>query len=176
VTDIVPEFSRLVPLARLGSAPFRQHIEASSSECEKLSRRFDLLALDRLSAVVELRRRDDEVIVLEAAFEAEFVQSCVVTLEPVAGAVSDRFILVYGPAEAEQQEIGSQEAEAAFEPLNGDVIDIGEAVAQELSLSLPVFPRHLDAKIEAETSVESPIESAGSPFISLSRLKQRTEG
>ncbi len=112
---------------------------------------------------------------LEAAFEAEFVQSCVVTLEPVAGAVSDRFILVYGPAEAEQREIGAQEAEAAFEPLDGDVIDIGEAVAQELSLSLPVFPRHPDAKIDAETSVESPIELAGSPFISLTRLRQRIE-
>jgi uncharacterized metal-binding protein YceD (DUF177 family) len=175
VADILPEFSRLVSLARLGPAPFRQQIEATPNECEKLSRRFDLLALDRLSAAVELRRRGEEIIVLEAAFEAEFVQSCVVTLEPVAGAVSDRFILVYGPAEAEQREIGAQEAEAAFEPLDGDVIDIGEAVAQELSLSLPVFPRHPDAKIDAETSVESPIESAGSPFISLTRLRQRIE-
>lgn len=171
VTYTLPEFSRLVPLARLGSAPFRQQIEATPSECEKLSRRFDLLALDRLTAAVELRRQGDEVIVLEAAFEAEFVQSCVVTLEPVAGAVSDRFMLVYGPAAAEQQEIGSELAEAAFEPLNRDVIDIGEAVAQELSLSLPVFPRQLDAKIDAEASAEA----TGSPFISLARLKQRME-
>ena len=171
VTDTRPEFSRLVPLARLGSAPLRQQIEATPSERGKLSRRFDLLALDRLTAAVELRRQGDEVIVLEAAFEAEFVQSCVVTLEPVAGAVSDRFMLIYGPAEAEQQEIGSQQDEAAFEPLNGDVIDIGEAVAQELSLSLPVFPRHPDAKIDAETLVES----TGGPFISLARLKQRME-
>ena len=95
--------------------------------------------------------------------------------EPVAAAVSDRFILIYGPAEAEQQDNGSQPGEAAFEPLNGDVIDIGEAVAQELSLSLPVFPRHPDAKIDAGTSVETPIESAGGPFISLTRLKQRVE-
>jgi len=171
MTDIIPEFSRLVPLARLGSAPFRQHIEATPSEREKLSRRFDLLALDRLTATVELRRQGDEVIVLEAALEAEFVQSCVVTLEPVAGVISDRFMLVYGPAEAEQQESGSLSDEAAFEPLNGDVIDIGEAVAQELSLSLPVFPRHPDPKIDAET----PVQSAGSPFAFLAHLKQRTE-
>ena len=171
MTDIIPEFSRLVPLARLGWAPFRQHIEATPTEREKLSRRFDLLALDRLTATVELRRQGDEVIVLEAGLEAEFVQSCVVTLEPVAGVISDRFMLVYGPAEAEQQESGSLPDEAAFEPLNGDVIDIGEAVAQELSLSLPVFPRHPDAKIDAETLVES----TGGPFISLARLKKRME-
>ena len=171
MTDTIPEFPRLVPLARLGPAPFRQQIEATPSECEKLSRRFDLLALDRLSAAVELRRQGDEVIVLEAAFEAEFAQSCVVSLDPVAGAVSDRFMLVFGPAEAEQQEIGSQLDEAAFEPLKGDVIDIGEAVAQELSLSLPVFPRHPDAKIDTETLVES----TSNPFISLVGLKQRME-
>ena len=171
MTDIMPEFSRLVPLTRLGSAPFAQHIEATPSEREKLSRRFDMLALDRLNAAVELRRQGDEVIVLEATFEAEFVQSCVITLEPVAGSVSDRFTLVYGPAEGEHQEIGWQQEEAAFEPLNGDVIDIGEAVAQELSLSLPAFPRHPDAKTDGEALAQP----TGSPFISLARLRQRME-
>ena len=171
VSDIIPEFGRLVPLTLLGSAPFRQQVEATPSECEKLARRFDLLALDRLNAMVELRREADEAIVLEAAFEAAFVQSCVVTLEPVAGAISDRFTLVYGPAEAEQQEIESQRDDVAFEPLNGDAIDIGEAVAQELSLSLPVFPRCPDAKIDVESSAES----TEGPFASLGHLKRRTE-
>ena len=171
MTNFTPEFSRVVPLARLGSAPFWQKIEATPSERERLSRRFDLLALDRLTAAVQLRRQGDELIVLEAALEAEFVQSCVVTLEPVAGSLSNSFVLVYGPAEAEHQEIGSLRDEAAFEPLNGDVIDIGEAVAQEFSLLLPVFPRHPDAAIDAE----APVESTGSPFASLARLKQRSE-
>jgi uncharacterized metal-binding protein YceD (DUF177 family) len=171
VINFTPEFSRVVPLARLGSAPFGQKIEATPSERERLSRRFDLLALDRLTAAVQLRRQGDELIVLEAALEAEFVQSCVVTLEPVAGSLSNSFVLVYGPAEAEHQEIGSLRDEAAFEPLNGDVIDIGEAVAQEFSLLLPVFPRHPDAAIDAE----APVESTGSPFASLARLKQRSE-
>ena len=171
VTANIPEFSRLVPLARLGFTPFRQQIEATPSECEKLSRRFDLFALDRLSAAVELRRQGDQLIVLEAAFEADFVQSCVVTLESVAGTVSDRFLLVYGRAEAEEQEIESRRDDAAFEPLNGDAIDIGEAVAQGLSLSLPVFPRRPDAKIDAET----PAEWAESPFASLACFMQRME-
>ena len=75
VTDTRSEFSRLVPLARLGSAPFRQQIEATPSERGKLSRRFDLLALDRLTAVVELRRQGDAVVVLEAAFDAELCRA-----------------------------------------------------------------------------------------------------
>jgi uncharacterized metal-binding protein YceD (DUF177 family) len=168
LTDLAPEFSRLVPLTRLGSTPFLQQIEATPTERERLSRRFSLLALDRLTAAVELWRQGDEFIVLEAAFEAEFEQTCVVTLEPLAGAISDRFSLLYGPSQAEPQEAGWQQEEPAFEPLNGDAIDIGEAVAQELSLSLPAFPRHPNARIEAEP----PIESAGNPFASLARLKR----
>jgi uncharacterized metal-binding protein YceD (DUF177 family) len=171
VTDFTPEFSRVFPLTRLGSSPFWQKIEATQSERESLSRRFDLLALDRLTAAVQLRRQGDKLIVLEAALEAEFVQICVVTLEPVAGSLSDSFVLVYGHAEAEHQEIGSLRDEAAFEPLNGDVIDIGEAVAQEFSLLLPAFPRHPDATIDAEAPVESP----GSPFACLARLKRLSE-
>jgi len=171
LTEIVPEFSRLVTVARVGYAPFRQHIEATPNEREKLARRFDLLALRRLVAAVELRRQGEEVIVLEAAFEAEFVQSCVVTLEPVASAISDSFLLVYGPAQAEPQEVGWQQADPVFEPLNGEAIDIGEAVAQELSLSLPVFPRHHDARIDAE----SPADSTAGPFASLAQLKRDSE-
>ena len=171
MTDFTPEFSRVVALARLGSTPFLQKIEATPGERERLSQRFDLLALDRLTAAVQLRRHGHELIVLEAALEAEFVQSCVVTLEPVVGSLSNCFVLVYGPPEAEDQEIGSPGDEPAFEPLNGDAIDIGEAVAQEFSLLLPVFPRHPDATID----VDAPAESTASHFAALARLKQRTE-
>jgi uncharacterized metal-binding protein YceD (DUF177 family) len=121
--------------------------------------------------MVELTRESDAVIRLEASFEAEFVQSCAVTVEPVAGAISDRFSLLYGPPEKEPQRISSNVDEPAFEPLVGETIDIGEAVAQELSLALPLFPRHTDSSMEIEFA-ETPIES---PFASLGRLRRTDE-
>ena len=84
-----PEFCRLVPLARLGPEPFRQKIVATKEECAALARRFDLLAIDRLAAAVELIRQGEDVVLLRAAFEAEILQRCVVTLDPVPGAVGD---------------------------------------------------------------------------------------
>jgi uncharacterized metal-binding protein YceD (DUF177 family) len=171
MNDIAPEFSRLVPVARLGVEPFRQRIEATPEEREQLAQRFDLLALDRLAAEVELRRQDGQVIILDAEFAAEFEQCCAVTLEPVHGAIADRFSLVYGPAENEEPEIALSEDEPAFEPLTGDALDIGEAVAQELSLALPEFPRHPDATIEDAAEAE-PLEE---PFASLARLGKHTE-
>src|SRR5438105_13170833 len=88
-----PEFSRIVQLAQLGTEPFRQEIAASVKEREALAERFGLLALDRLMAEVELVRHGQDTILLQAAFEAAFVQNCVVTLDPVDGAMAASFAL-----------------------------------------------------------------------------------
>ncbi|HTV45269.1 MAG TPA: DUF177 domain-containing protein [Stellaceae bacterium] len=162
------EFSRLVPLARLGAAPFCQQIEASAAEREALARRFDLLALDRLTARVQLRRRDDDSILLEAAFEAAFTQSCVVTLEPVPGTVAQSFSLIYGPASETGAEIALDIDDTVFEPLDADVVDIGEAVAQELSLALPEFPRDPEAMIDV--AADEPVDA---PFAVLAQQRDR---
>jgi uncharacterized metal-binding protein YceD (DUF177 family) len=171
MADATPEFSRLVRLGQVGPQAFQQRIEATPDERERLSQRFDLLSLDRLTATVDLYRQSGEVVRLEASFEAEFVQTCVVTLEPVAGIISDRFLLIYGPSEEEPREIASGGDEPAFEPLVGDAIDIGEAVAQELSLALPLFPRDSAASMDIEFAEMS---SAG-PFASLAPLRRLTE-
>jgi uncharacterized metal-binding protein YceD (DUF177 family) len=168
VNTLAPEFSRPVPLVRLGHDPYRQQIEATREEREKLARRFGLLALDRLVATVVLSRQDGMSILLEASFEAEFVQECVVSLEPVRSGVRQNFSLLYGPAAAEERDIAIalDSEEITFEPITGEAIDIGEAVAQELSLALPAFPRDPNATITAEAT-----ESAERPLAGLARLR-----
>ncbi len=166
MSEPAPEFSRPVSLARLGWEPFHQQIEATAEERERLARRFDLVALDRLTAVVTLHRQNGGLIRLEAAFAAEFTQNCVVTLEPVAGKLDEEFALVYGPADNEEGEIDIDAEAPVFEPLPLDAIDIGEAVAQELSLALPEFPRDPDAIIDPATTTET---EAG-PFAALAKL------
>ena len=163
-----PEFSRLVPVARLGAGVLRRQIEANPAEREALARRLGLLALDELSATVELRRANGEMILLEAEFAARFVQECVVSLEPVPGAVAERFSLRYGPADPAEHEIVLADDEEPLEPLDSDAIDIGEAVAQELSLALPEFPRLVDAVVETgDTAAPGP-----GPFAALARFKK----
>ena len=163
-----PEFSRLVPVAQLSTRPFRQRIKATAEERERLSRRFDLISLDRLVAEVHLRRQNPEMILFDAEFTAEFEQCCAVTLEPVRGTVSDRFSLVYGPAPEDEHEIALTSDGPAFEPLHGNSIDIGEAVAQELSLALPIFPRDPEARID-QAAMAEPLEG---PFAMLARLRK----
>jgi len=162
-----PEFSRLVPLARLGAEPFRQEIAATEEERTALAQRFDLVALDRFGAAVELVRQGRDMVMLRAAFSAEFVQSCVLTLDPVEGALSEEFTLLYAPAELEAEAGRTVEDEVAFEPLVGNAIDVGEAVAQQFSLALPPFPRSPGAALDAETPSA---DEAGPIAAELSRL------
>jgi uncharacterized metal-binding protein YceD (DUF177 family) len=164
-----PEFTRPVLLAMIGAKPFRQAVVADEAERAALARRFDLVALDRFSATVELIRRAGDLVLLCAAFEAEFVQECVATLDPVPGSVAEQFELLYGPPEAEEGAAGPVSEAIAFEPLSGDVIDVGEAVAQEFSLSLPPFPRSPSADETTATAGDEP-----RPFSELARLLGRT--
>lgn len=168
-----PEFSRLVPLARLSREPLRYEIRATPDERAALAHRLDLVSLERLSATVELARQGDGTILLIAGFAAEFVQSCVITLDPIGGAVEQRFSLRYGPPEWQPNTIGDQEDEPAFEPLLGEGIDIGEAVAQELALALPPFPRAAGASVEAELGSKADPAPPKGPFAGLANLAGR---
>lgn len=158
------EFSRPVPLARLGIDGYFQEIAADPRERAALARRFGLLALDRLVATVELRREPAGTILLTAAFAAEFSQECVISLEPVAGEVTGSFALRYGAAECETDDAAGDAP--AFEPLEGDAVDVGEAVAQEFSLSLPAFPHAAGLEIEPDPGVAE----VDGPFAVLARL------
>ena len=162
------EFSRLARLIRLGSEPLRRRLVATQAERAALAERFDLVSLARFEADVELVREAGGTILLTAAFEADFEQSCIVTLDSVEGRVSERFCLRYGPAEAEADMPGGDD-DPAFEPLTGDAIDVGEAVAQEFSLSLPPFPRAPGATVAGEP----PAKAAEGPFAALRHLARR---
>jgi uncharacterized metal-binding protein YceD (DUF177 family) len=114
------------------------------------------------------------LVLLRAEFEAAFEQTCTVTLDPFASVLVERFALLYGPPEAETGDgaAGLLGDEPAFEPFSGDMIDIGEAVAQEFSLALPAFPRSPDAAVE----VEPPAAEEAGPFAALSQLLPRNGG
>jgi hypothetical protein len=136
-------------------------IEATPGERAALARRFGLRSLDRLAAEVRLAPFGRGVR-LEAALEADVVQDCVVSLQPVPGKVADRFTLVYGEAPAGDEE-------TVVEPLEGDTIDIGEAVAQQLSLALDPYPRAPGAAIDPRWSGG---ETAERPFAALAKWKK----
>ncbi len=166
----LPEFSRRIDGLRLSAGGESYQISAKAEERAALAARFELLALGRLDATVKLTPLAGGYYRLAAEFEAEVTQACAITSEPVPARVSESFTLVYGPIEEASEIVLDGDAEPV-EPLDDGMIDIGEAVAQQLSLALNPFPRSPEALLEeeADLSDESP---RGSPFAALARLRK----
>ena len=82
------EFTRPINLGDLGRHGVIMEISAEPEERAALARRFGLVAIDSLEAVVTITQDEgDPLIHLRGRIAAQVVQSCVVTLEPVANAV-----------------------------------------------------------------------------------------
>ncbi|HUC66562.1 MAG TPA: DUF177 domain-containing protein [Stellaceae bacterium] len=164
------EFSRPIDIAKLPPGETSHEIAATAAERAALARRFALLALDRLEARVELQRLAGGLIRLDAKLFADVVQECVVTLEPVASRIDDSFTLLYGAAGDDAREITLEGEAELVEPLAGTIIDVGEAVAQQLSLALDPFPRAPGVEAPASAAADSKAES---PFAALAKWERK---
>ncbi|HEY0523265.1 MAG TPA: DUF177 domain-containing protein [Stellaceae bacterium] len=159
-----PEFSRLVSVARLASgAEASYQIAPNEEERRRLAERFGLVDLGSLTAEIRLRRLSGGRIRLDGELAADVVQECVVMLEPFASRVADRFTVIYGEVEEDALDVLLVDGdEELIEPLAGDALDIGEAVAQQLSLVLDPYPRSPGAELPPEAaSGGEPAGSAG---------------
>jgi uncharacterized metal-binding protein YceD (DUF177 family) len=173
----VPEFSRPVSVARLDRVPLTREIEATPAERAALVARFGLSSLDRLEAVVRLTRLGRDDVRLEAELRAVLEQACVVTLTPIPVRIEESFSLIYraGIDEDEADRLALENPDdEVVEPLIGDMIDIGEAVAQEVSLALDPYPRAegVDLPLDIEEIALDEVEPKANPFSVLSVLKK----
>ncbi|HVY13395.1 MAG TPA: DUF177 domain-containing protein [Alphaproteobacteria bacterium] len=153
------EFSRPFPVDKLRDKPAREKFEAHARECEALARRLNLLALKSLEADLTLTRVQSMVEV-SGSFAAHVVQNCVVTLEPFESNIAEHFLTFFAPAAPVKDGDMPLEDEHAPEPIpaNGE-IDLGELVAQHLSLALDPYPRKPGAvfnAVEEEDEKPSP--------------------
>lgn len=177
--DIQAEFSVPVRLEDIGDDGTICDIAADADERAALARRFGLVSLDRLDAHIELKWIEaDDVLELSGTLSADVVQTCVVTLDPVASTVEAPIELLFArDLDAAGDLIDPEEAE----PLEGNEIDVGEIAAEELSLSLDPYPRRPDidekalglgpgASLTVEGE-EAPETGKNNPFEVLAKLK-----
>jgi len=136
----MPEFTRMVDVPRLPGRKTSHVISALAQERSALAERFGLVAVEQLDAEVALEVVPGGLVRLSASLMADVVQTCVVTLEPFEATIEERFTLLYGSTDNGREIIIDGDADIV-EPLEGDRLDIGEAVAQQLSLVLDPFPR-----------------------------------
>ena len=147
------EIERIVDLDRMGTDGTALEIVASDSERAALAKRFGFLGLPAFSARVTVDRRLGGQVVVEGRLRGRIVQACILTLDPVTQDLDDTFRIVFKQDLAEERDPESGEAVLSAqadspEPLSGNLLDVGEIVAEQLSLAADPYPRRPGAKLE----------------------------
>ena len=147
------EIERIVDLDRMGTAGTALDIVASDGERAALAKRFGFLGLPAFSARVTVDHRLGGQVVVEGRLRGRIIQACVLTLDPVTQDLDDTFRVVFKKDLAEERDPESGEAVLnpqadAPEPLTGNLLDVGEIVAEQLSLAADPYPRRPGAKLE----------------------------
>jgi uncharacterized metal-binding protein YceD (DUF177 family) len=173
-----PEFSRPFRVDTLGPAPRSVEIEADEAERAALARRFGLPAIHRLAARAALTAKG-EVVVAEGRLRASVTQSCVATAAPVEAELDEPFRVEFRPQPGEigpEEEIELNETEMDVVFYDGAAIDLGEAAAETLSLSLDPWPRAPGAEAvlkQAGVKGEEEAQAEASPFAALAGLRDK---
>lgn len=168
----------------MGQGGAALEIVASDSERAALAKRFGFLGLPALSARVTVDRRLGGQIVVEGRLRGRIVQACVLTLDPVNQDLDDAFRIVFKKDLTDDRDPESGDAVLsaqadAPEPLTGNMLDVGEIVAEQLSLAADPYPRRPGAKLEdvlpkpRNTGRRGPPDQRRHPFAGLSALRDK---
>lgn len=171
-----PEFSRLIAVEGISPDKIRKEsITASEKECAALAARFDLRELSNLKADIKIRRVEGgDVVRLEGAFSADVVQTCVVSLQEVHDHVAGSFDTYFADGKERYDGDGDDSLEGpdgGHDTMANGNIDLGEVVAQYLSLELNPYPRAPGVSLAAQLA-EAGTEVKNNPFKVLQGLKE----
>lgn len=172
---MTPEFSRPERVDQIHERERVVEITARPEERAALARRFDLLAIDRLHARFAIRR-EASGIVARGRVEAEVVQACSVTGEPVPASIDEEAELLFVP----ERDDAPVELELSADALDtvtyqGDRVDLGEAAAETMALALNPFPRSPQAA-DALRAAGVLTEEDAKPLGKLAGLRDKLEG
>ena len=166
-----PEFARPHRLDQIGTTENKVSVNAEPAERKALAGRFGLASIDSLAADYVIKS-DTSGIVARGHLSARVTQNCSVTGDPLPVAVEEDFAIRFLPEPdselADETELSEDECDIVF--YAGSAIDLGEAAAETLLLSLDPFPRGPNAAASLkQAGVIS--EEEVTPFGALSGLK-----
>lgn len=186
------EFTYHVTAAKIGADPFEVAFQADERQRAQLAKRYNIMSIESLSGTAALTRETDGMtIAVKGHFSADVTQACVTTLEPVPDHIEEDFEGYYldesqatsflrakkRKAEIDANDLPLEEDESVVaderdEPdaVLGGMIDLGELVAQYLSLALNPYPHSEKALAEGPVGIIEAPEKA-SPFAVLKDIK-----
>ena len=172
---LATEFRRVLALDSLGLEDERLEFSATNEEGTALAERFGVLAVTSLTATAWVRREGKDGARARVQFTAVVIQSCVATFEPVRACIQEGFELDFLPATActEVRAGGIATDPDADEPpgvVVDGAFDLGEVIAEYVSLAIDPYPRKPDAEVTWRQDAGKEGEQVG-PFSALKRWR-----
>jgi uncharacterized metal-binding protein YceD (DUF177 family) len=166
------EFAHRLPLNHIRDGE-RIDLSADEGERKRIADRLGIRSLDRLEAHATLERKG-EIVRARGRLKASLCQSCVVTDDPVDAHADEPFDIYFLPEPAqgtpdEELELAESDCDVVFH--DGSAIDLGEAIADTLALSLDPYPRSAGAEAALKEAGVLTEAEAG-PFAALAKLKR----
>ncbi len=171
------------------SKPTALTIEASEEECVDLARRFAIEGVTKAKASLKLIHEGGHIVHVTGQLDAVITQNCVVTLEPfdteisepIEGWFADKETTVSFAAAKKERDVARSQAEVEIldekddpEPIIEGRIDLGELVAQHISLAIPPYPHKEGVAYEVgdDVQVDSKSPLRRNPFEALKDWKE----
>lgn len=178
-----PPFSYAVKVGHISANPVTVRLAADERERAALADLWQILAVDELTAEIQVARWKKDGVRLRGNVKARLQQACVVTLEPVNSEISEDFEQIFVPEGSKLARLMTGEnAEMVLDPegpdlpetFEGDTIDAGETVAEIVALAIDPYPRKPDAQFSdhIESNPNSP-EGKPNPFAVLKDWKNK---
>ena len=149
----------------------RIDLVATDEEREALAKRLGLVAIERLAAHCVLDHGAGGIRA-RGRIKAALTQACVASGEPLPAFVDEAFELHFQPEPAgtpdDEVELSGDELDMIFH--DGLAIELGEAIADTLAVSLDPYPRGPNAEAALHQAGVISEEQAG-PFAALAALK-----
>lgn len=158
------EFSHRLALTHVPAAGQTLKLAAGPDERQALARRFGLLKLSALEATLRLALRTDGAIQVAGELTADLEQACGITLTPVRQVVREAVDWRLLPEGMEPSD--GEDDPDDIETEQG-MADLGEALAQQLSLAIDPYPRASGAEMPQDLGDGG----AHGPFAKLLQLK-----
>ncbi len=184
-----PEFSFFVNCDNLKEAEKTFDLRADAEQRTALAARLDLLSLDSLKVKAVVARQSSDLVAVHCDCSADYVQQCVVTGKPLENNIKFSFDRLFSasaklylgsdtePEWDSEPAVSSVDDDAPEppDPMSDGGFDLGECVAEQLSLEIDPFPRAADARFEGLSSAgdfDDGVERIN-PFAVLEQLKKK---
>jgi len=174
-TTETPPFTQDYDLGDLRRGDEEVRVAAKGDELARIAAWADVRAVESFGATVRLRKHSATRFALDAMLEADIVQDCVVTLEPVRTHIARPFHrelhlaeqIRLKPNETIPLSAGAGDDEVP-EEIDSLTYDLAAPLLEELVLAIDPYPRALGVEFAAPAEPQARPES---PFAVLKSLK-----